>query len=137
MIYAGSIGTQIANEHIESLRCVCEYFVCVYYSNAKDALSMLPFIQSPFFTPYAPGVFFLHSSQSPEPSISNPAARDKALMTSFYSNMGVTATHTSAPAVHANVSTAPTSVTPVHMSVSAVHTRVSASYTCVASPTCM
>lgn len=36
MIYAGSIGTQIANEHIESLRCVCKYFVYVYYNGAKD-----------------------------------------------------------------------------------------------------
>lgn len=39
MIYAGSIGTQIANELIDCTRCVSKCFVYVYYGGADDAMS--------------------------------------------------------------------------------------------------
>lgn len=39
MIYAGSIGTQIANELVDSNRCVSKCFVYVYYRGSDDAMS--------------------------------------------------------------------------------------------------
>lgn len=51
MIYAGSIGTQIANEHIESLRCVCKCFVYVCDNGAKDVLSTAAILQMTNCTP--------------------------------------------------------------------------------------